>query len=265
MISVGIDKYVKRCLIPNESDVLVGRGKGVQNSPGNIRYRHYILQYVPEYRRCKGKVDRDLVMRKIIHLVEASGGRFLRDRKPGGAKTATSAWEVLSEEEIVNKVKQAVKDMAHRRFRSKSRRTHHQSVPQPVTTRSQNNSQNSESYAQQHWVPQINPMLQQGNVQRGSPVSQATMGLLQMRMGHDLWEAALDCSLEKVVLRGPVQQTTTSSFGPPMRVVALGLDQEQGVKPTQSPCFHAQSPVGPPTPLPPHCYNIHCADRVRLT
>jgi hypothetical protein len=58
---------------PLPNDILLGRGKPVQNRPGNVRFREMLDKHF-------GKYDTAY----IVHLVKEEGGRFLKELEDGG-------------------------------------------------------------------------------------------------------------------------------------------------------------------------------------
>jgi hypothetical protein len=68
---------------PLQNDVLFGRGKPLQERPGNVRFREILEKHM-------GKCDLDdkgasaKVSACIVHLVKEEGGRFLKELNDGG-------------------------------------------------------------------------------------------------------------------------------------------------------------------------------------
>jgi hypothetical protein len=68
--------------LPRTCDVLLGRGKIVQEHSGNVMLRRLIADYMPEYRNVPKK-EKSHVAWKVMQAVKMLGGRFLK-RQPNG-------------------------------------------------------------------------------------------------------------------------------------------------------------------------------------
>ena len=101
-------------------DVMMGRGKKSNDHPGNIRFRKLIVEMSNEYNRSHtGKRAR--MVDEVITQIHASGGRFVQAVTVANAKgEASAAWEVVSEEKALAKVKQALRDLGSTRKRRSS-------------------------------------------------------------------------------------------------------------------------------------------------
>ncbi len=66
--------------LPCTYDILLGRGKSIQNHSGNILMRNLIWHYIPIYRSAtkKGKV-----VWTVLHATKATGARFLERQTNG--------------------------------------------------------------------------------------------------------------------------------------------------------------------------------------
>jgi hypothetical protein len=66
--------------IPTNSDVLLGKGKPIQEHIGNMRLHLFIEDHLPRYGDAnkKGKTE---IAREVVQLVKSSSGRFLRIEK----------------------------------------------------------------------------------------------------------------------------------------------------------------------------------------
>ena len=69
---------VERILVPGPYDVLVGRGRFIQDHSGNLRYRNYIEDYMERYEQAKKRIEKTDLTSEIVRLVKESSGRFLR-------------------------------------------------------------------------------------------------------------------------------------------------------------------------------------------
>jgi hypothetical protein len=89
--------YLIRDPLPN--DVLLGRGRPIQDRPGNIRFREMLEKHIDYYDR-GGRGSKTAVSVFIVHLVHQEGGRFLRELEGGG-------WAEVDEAAALAKVNNA--------------------------------------------------------------------------------------------------------------------------------------------------------------
>jgi len=82
--------------LPGLQDVLLGRGKTVQDHVGNIRMRGIVSSYLTEYKKA-AKLDKALVALKVVTEINEVGGRFLKRNSDGW-------WEEVSNEAAREKV-----------------------------------------------------------------------------------------------------------------------------------------------------------------
>jgi hypothetical protein len=76
------DIDIERIVLPGSVDVLFGRGKPIQEHPGNLRY-HYILDmYQDPYEGAK-KFQKMEISETVVHLVKKYHGRFLKQDGAG--------------------------------------------------------------------------------------------------------------------------------------------------------------------------------------
>ena len=79
---------VRRIVVPNALDVLFGRGRLIQEHPGNVRYRHLIESNREEYEKAS-KLRKTELAKKIVSAIKYGneknnvtknfeGGRFLK-------------------------------------------------------------------------------------------------------------------------------------------------------------------------------------------
>jgi hypothetical protein len=66
---------------PLQNDILLGRGKPVQDRPGNVRFREMLDKHIDKYDR--GEKGAGFTA-YIVHLVKVGGGRFLVELEDGG-------------------------------------------------------------------------------------------------------------------------------------------------------------------------------------
>jgi hypothetical protein len=108
-----------------DTDVLTGRGALVDRSPGNVRFRLLIKSKKKAYSDSISHKDKKIVVRQVIQAVRESNGRFLKTLTT--AKAAGSAlyrspttWVLMEEAAIEEKVKQAFRDCAKEKPKSKA-------------------------------------------------------------------------------------------------------------------------------------------------
>jgi hypothetical protein len=69
---------------PLPNDVLLGRGKPIQQRPGNIRFREMLEKHMDKYGQQSKMGEKNKVSACIVHMVKEEGGRFLKELKDGG-------------------------------------------------------------------------------------------------------------------------------------------------------------------------------------
>jgi hypothetical protein len=65
------------------NDVLLGRGKPIQERPGNVRFREMLDKHIEKYDSGEKGVSAK-VSACIVLLVKEEGGRFLKELEDGG-------------------------------------------------------------------------------------------------------------------------------------------------------------------------------------
>jgi hypothetical protein len=68
---------------PLPNDILLGRGKPIQQRPGNVRYREMVEKHLNKYDE-GDKGVKYAVTAYIVHLLNEEGGRFLKGLEDGG-------------------------------------------------------------------------------------------------------------------------------------------------------------------------------------
>lgn len=63
---------------PSDRDVICGRGKLSQNHTGNKYYRQIIAENLHSYSNVKTKMDKSLIVSKIVDMVQEAGGNFIK-------------------------------------------------------------------------------------------------------------------------------------------------------------------------------------------
>jgi hypothetical protein len=68
---------------PYQNDILFGRGKPIQERPGNVRFREMLDKHMTKYDRGE-KGDKVAISAHIVCMLKEEGGRFLKDLEDGG-------------------------------------------------------------------------------------------------------------------------------------------------------------------------------------
>ena len=91
-------------ITPHDNDVLSGRGNGVGNHDGNIRFRAIVAKYVEDYEKTTSNASKKAVALEIQREVESLNppGRFLSEKH--------GFYYPQNEKEILGKIKQALRD-----------------------------------------------------------------------------------------------------------------------------------------------------------
>jgi hypothetical protein len=84
-----------RVLVPGSFDVLLGRGRPLQENPGNIRYRHIIEEHIETYNEAS-KLTKTFMADDVIKTVQSRRGRFL--------KLTLNGWTEADDKEARGKV-----------------------------------------------------------------------------------------------------------------------------------------------------------------
>lgn len=102
--SQDLPSFEKQFCSPTELDVLLGRGGGTNNHPGNIRYRDEVEKVKPMYFSCNTKNEKKEVSELLVAYVEDYGGRFLiKDRE-------TNEWILATAKQARKKASQALRE-----------------------------------------------------------------------------------------------------------------------------------------------------------
>lgn len=127
-------KFENPVLLPEEHDVLMGRGGLTNTNPGNIRFRNLISSHRIHY--CTApKGDKGALARYICNYVRAMGGRFLA-KDPSNPKS--EAWYEVGDDKAVMKCGQALREGTAEFNRKQEeyiqKATRKPSVPRVLTT-----------------------------------------------------------------------------------------------------------------------------------
>lgn len=89
---------------PRNEDVICGRGKATQDHPGNKRYREIIKENLKEYMNAKTKMDKSLVVSKVVDQIHEDGGNFVKKN------AKTKKWGVVDEDFAREKTAHTIRD-----------------------------------------------------------------------------------------------------------------------------------------------------------
>jgi len=73
-------------IVPGETDILLGRGRGAQNHKGNIHYRHVVETFRKQYEEIPNKGEKTLFIREVVDIIYDNGGQFLKKNPNGSGK-----------------------------------------------------------------------------------------------------------------------------------------------------------------------------------
>jgi len=92
-------------VIPNERDILCGRGSSCNKYPGNQNFRFLVAVHLPKYTSKKtSKKQKSLIIRNVVKDLENNQSRFLKEGMGG--------WFVLEPKQVKAKVGHAMRDAA---------------------------------------------------------------------------------------------------------------------------------------------------------
>jgi hypothetical protein len=83
-------------------DVLLGRGRPIQDFPGNIALCDLVDQNIDRYRACAKSSEKDVLFQDIIQSVKTSGGRFLR--RINGENGQEDHWVIADDTQASEKI-----------------------------------------------------------------------------------------------------------------------------------------------------------------
>jgi hypothetical protein len=92
---------------PTNFDVLCGRGKGSYNRPGNRRFRAIVQQHTDEY-QASSKVDKTMVLNRIMNLVQAQNEGTTRFVKRGKDGLFTVISDDLAREKVGHAIRETI-------------------------------------------------------------------------------------------------------------------------------------------------------------
>ena len=91
--------------LPNQNDVLAGRGCGAQLHPGNVAFRHIVKEKKQQYALLKGNKQKSELAWTVFQEIQALNppGRFL-------SKCSNGSWTIQDQKAVMVKIKQALRE-----------------------------------------------------------------------------------------------------------------------------------------------------------
>ena len=113
---------------PGPKDILLGKGRNIENSPGNLRFRRLIAQFHDQYNRlCR--FERTTFATTMLISVKNSGGRFYKKSSSSSSSNRQEVWEEVDDDVARDKITHAF-----RNYRTKlARERTEQERPPPST------------------------------------------------------------------------------------------------------------------------------------
>lgn len=99
--------------LPLNSDILFGRGKPIQQTPGNLRLSAIVDSFVSEYHR-RNKQEKTALATQIVEMVKSASGRFLSKN--------SGIWMVVSDDIAREKVSGLFRTLYRKRFEGEDER-----------------------------------------------------------------------------------------------------------------------------------------------
>jgi hypothetical protein len=100
----AINVAIKTVMLPTNSDVLLGKGKPIQEAVGNIRLQAIVDNYVDRYQSSK-KTEKTALAVEIVQMVKDVSGRFLSKE--------SGIWIEVPDDIAQNKVSHLLRNRRH--------------------------------------------------------------------------------------------------------------------------------------------------------
>jgi len=121
---------------PNKNDILCGRGSGPNDHIGNVSFRKLVSSRKEEYMKASSRAQKQLIAKEIIETISSMDppGRFLEKASPSleqegvmvceteeeessssSSIVCYTGWNITSHEKALEKVKQALRQVRHRK------------------------------------------------------------------------------------------------------------------------------------------------------
>lgn len=108
-------------VIPNDQDILSGRGAGVNLHPGNVYFRSLIKEYKEIYLTVADASQKRHIIKEIVRKAKSNGGRFLK------LDSESNLWVIVPSKEVEKKTGQAIREggpTLREKIKQSSARTH---------------------------------------------------------------------------------------------------------------------------------------------
>ncbi len=102
--------------IPTDKDVVMGKGRFIQNLPGNVRFRGIIKSHFDQYESAASSQDKTLLAMRIVADIRENGGKFLKE-------DATAVGGYIEVDSLVAREKIASTFHSHRRWKKQKEGT----------------------------------------------------------------------------------------------------------------------------------------------
>jgi len=102
--------YEFRTRVPQDDDVLFGRGGGINKHIGNIHFRQIVQLRKQDYNDAEPKEVKAKITKEILAEINASGGRFLKKEVMGSHRDWTGWWIEANAEKAFAKTSQALRE-----------------------------------------------------------------------------------------------------------------------------------------------------------
>jgi len=99
---------------PNDFDVICGKGKKCYNHIGNQNFRKIIGNHLSSYLIVESKLEKSIIVSKIINFVRTQGGFVKFDKK-------TKLWHEVGDSYARERVGQTIRDALHHQYRSSTK------------------------------------------------------------------------------------------------------------------------------------------------
>lgn len=109
-------------VLPSTVDVISGRGKGLQDHEGNLRYRAIVERYRHTYETTTEKGGKGKIIIAVVQEINASGGRFLKQDSKG-------RWIVLDDEQTEDKVSHSFRNQKRLSHKAAPEEACHEDIP----------------------------------------------------------------------------------------------------------------------------------------
>jgi hypothetical protein len=97
--------YLPQGFIPNETDILCGRGKAHAKHPGNIVFMEEIRASLKEYTNAGSRIEKSVMVTSVVNAIIDAGMRFLK------YDTQFNQYVELSSDRAYQKVGHAIRDL----------------------------------------------------------------------------------------------------------------------------------------------------------